>query len=369
MPIAPRRLRIAFYAPLKAPTHPVPSGDRLMARQLMACLERAGHEVTVASELRAFLGNPEDAAGWTAVQAAAEAECARLERAYTDGAPDLWFCYHPYYKAPDLIGPVLSTRYQVPYVTCEASYSKRRNIGIWADMQGRLLRVVKGAALNLCLTERDRIGLLAAAPDASVARFPPFIEVDPFATEPTPEAGRLLTVAMMRPGDKHQSYQRLAAALALLPESLDWRLSVAGDGPLIAEVQALFAALPAGRIEWLGQLTRGDVARLMSRAAVYVWPGCGEAYGLAYLEAQAAGLPVVAQAVAGVPEVVKAGTSGILTANGDDAAFAAAIQTLLTDEPLRARMGQAARLRVHENHAMAGAARRLDQLLQEVVRR
>src|SRR4051812_22263565 len=50
-----RVMNIAFYAPLKSPHHPVPSGDRLMARQLMAALTLAGHSVTVASEFRSFL--------------------------------------------------------------------------------------------------------------------------------------------------------------------------------------------------------------------------------------------------------------------------------------------------------------------------
>jgi glycosyltransferase involved in cell wall biosynthesis len=367
MPIAARRLRIAFYAPLKAPGHPVPSGDRLMARLLLACLAQAGHDVTIASELRAFLGNAEDPAGWATLQAAAQAECGRIQDEWNGRVPDIWFSYHPYYNAPDLIGPVLATRYRLPFVTCEASYSARRNIGIWADMQAQVLEMVKGASLNLCLTERDRFGLLEAAPDAVAVRFPPFIETAPFSAEPRPEPGHLLTVAMMRPGDKYQSYVRLAAALALLPDAPAWRLSVAGDGPLRAEVQTLFAGLPKGRIDWLGQLTRDQVASVMSRAAVYVWPGCGEAYGLAYLEAQAAGLPVVAQAVAGVPEVVADGITGLLTPDGEDAALATAIQRLLTDEPLRASMGLAARRRVRENHAMPGAARRLDMLLQRVV--
>lgn len=367
MPFAARRLRIAFYAPLKSPDHPVPSGDRLMARQLIRCLEMAGHRVALASGLRAFLGKPEDVSGWDALQVAADLECARIAASWAGDAPDLWFTYHPYYKAPDLIGPVLAARFGLPYVTCEASYSSRRNIGIWTEMQARMLEMVKGAALNLCLTERDRAGLMAAAPGAALARFAPFIDVAPFLAEPAPERGHLVTVAMMRAGDKFESYVRLAAALALLPPDLDWRLSVAGDGPLRSEVQALFAALPPGRIDWRGQLARDDLAKLLSRAAVHVWPGCGEAYGLAYMEAQAAGLPVVAQSVAGVPEVVADGVTGFLVAQGEADALAAAIAKLVRDEPLRVSMGQAARLRVLDRHALAGAALRLDQLLQGVM--
>jgi glycosyltransferase involved in cell wall biosynthesis len=234
-------------------------------------------------------------------------------------------------------------------------------------MQARMLEMVQGAALNLCLTERDLTGLLAAAPEAAVARFAPFIDTAPFAADPLAERGHLVTVAMMRAGDKYQSYVRLAAALSLLPPDLDWRLSVAGDGPMRSEVQALFAGLPATRIDWRGQMARKDLARLLSRASVHVWPGCGEAYGLAYLEAQAAGLPVVALSVAGVPEVVENGVTGLLVPEGDDAALAAGIAKLLRDEPLRVSMGQAARRRVQDRHALAGAALRLDQLLQGVV--
>lgn len=369
MPFTARQLQVAFYAPLKAPTHPVPSGDRLMARLLIACLEAAGHRVTVASDLRAYLGRSDEWAGWAGLQAAAKAELARIERDWANAIPDLWFCYHPYYKAPDLIGPPLSARFGVPYVTCEASYSTRRNVGIWAEMQARMLDMVRGATLNLCLTERDRTGLLAAAPEASVVRFPPFIDTTPFSGDARPEPGHLVTVAMMRDGDKLQSYRLLAAALALLPGGLDWRLSIAGDGPQRAGVEGLFAGFPPGRVVWLGQLPRDAVADLLGRAEVYVWPGCGEAYGLAYLEAQAAGVPVVAQSVAGVPEVVADGVTGILTPEGDPAALAAAIVVLLTDGDLRARMAAAARHRVRGRHEMAGAAERLDQCLQGIVRR
>jgi glycosyltransferase involved in cell wall biosynthesis len=359
-------MRIAFYAPLKAPGHPVPSGDRLMARMLVRCLEMAGHEVSIASDLRAYLGDPEDVAGWSALQAAAQSECARIVSALADSPPDIWFSYHPYYKAPDLIGPALADRFGLPIVTCETSYSARRNLGIWAEMQARALAMAKGAALNLCLTARDEAGLLAVDPDIPVARFPPFIDTGPFQADPNPAPGHLMTVAMMRPGDKFQSYFRLAAALKHLPDRLPWRLSVVGDGTLRRDVQGLFAGLPEGRIDWLGEMTRDDVARQFAQAAVYVWPGCGEAYGLAYLEAQAAGLPVVALAVAGVPEVVENGLTGILVPDGNDAAFAAAIQTLLEDEALRARLGRNARMRVMERHSLTGAADRLNTLLRGI---
>lgn len=357
-------LRIAFYAPLKAPGHPVPSGDRLMSQLLIACLQEAGHQVAVVSELRAFLGDAQDQTGWAQLQATAGAEVARIADLWEQGgAPDVWLCYHPYYKAPDLLGPVLSRRFGLAYLTVEASYSRRRNIGIWAEMQAHVRAAVQEARLNLCVTGRDAAGLAGELPEARLARFPAFIDTTPFAAPSQPRPGHLVTVAMMRPGDKAESYQRLAAWAALLPVGLDWHLSVIGDGPCCPQVQALFVGLPPGRVRWLGQQDRPAIAALLATARAYVWPGCGEAYGLAYLEAQAAGVPVVAQAVAGVPEVVADGVTGFLTAEGDDQAAAAAITRLLTEDALQARMGQAARAQVLRDHSLAGAAVRLDHLL------
>ncbi len=84
---------------------------------------------------------------------------------------------------------------------------------------------------------------------------------------------------MMRPGDKMDSYRLLAEALHLLLHR-PWTLSVVGDGALRGEVEALFAPLGPGRVVWHGALDQAGVAELLSTAALYVWPGCGEAYGL-----------------------------------------------------------------------------------------
>lgn len=357
-------MRIAFYAPLKSPDHPVPSGDRLMARHLVAALKRADHRVEVASQLRSYLGDAEDAQTHRVIESMAAAERARIAADWReDGPPDLWFCYHPYYKAPDRIGPALCAQFGVPMVTVEASLSARRDVGLWTAQQAMVRDQVAAAALNLCLTERDREGLAQAVPGARLGRMRPFIEVQ--AVTAAPEPGHLVTVAMMRPGDKTESYRALAAALRQVAG--DWRLSVAGDGAARAEVMAAFAGLE-GRVSWLGQLPPEGVQALLARGALFVWPGLGEAFGLAYLEAQAAGLPVVAYAAAGVPEVVEDGATGILVPEGDAAGLAAAVDRLLADAELRARMGAAARARVARDHSIAGAAAALGAALKAIGR-
>ena len=121
--------RVAFYAPMKPPHHPVPSGDREMARNLMRIIAADGAEVSLVSELQT-----RDRSGDTAIQAqlttAAEAEIARLLHDMPDCA--LWVTYHNYYKAPDLVGPAVAKARGIPYIQIESTRAKSRLNGPWA---------------------------------------------------------------------------------------------------------------------------------------------------------------------------------------------------------------------------------------------
>lgn len=362
-------MKILFYSPLKSPNHPVPSGDRLMARLLVRALTGLGHEVSIASEMRSFMRSPEMADALEGNKADAAREIERITAEHSgSSAPDLWFTYHPYYKAPDLLGPTLARHFGIPLINVEASYSSRRNIGVWKTSQDLLLDSLRQAAVNLCFTCRDRDGLKAAVPEARLELITPFIDSAPYLErKPTPEPGRLVAVAMMRPGDKLSSYMALAESLRLI-QHLPWTLSIAGDGECRPEVERAFAPLGAARIEWLGALPQDDIAKLLSRSSTFVWPGHGEAYGLAYLEAQAAGLPVVAEAIAGVPEVVEHDRTGLLTPAGDRNAFAEAIGCLLSDAETRSRLARQARIFATRERSISGAAESLRRILDSYVR-
>ena len=171
-------------------------------------------------------------------------------------------------------------------------------------------------------------------------------------------APTLVTVAMMR-SSKLPSYRMLAEALArLMTES--WRLVVIGDGPEREAVRAAFAPIPEDRVHWAGEQRPEHVMSYLKGADLYVWPGYGDAFGLAYLEAQSAGLPVVAQAIRSIPASVRDGDTGVLVPEGDVEGFADAIRRLLRDPPLRERMGRAAREFVHGERTVAHAAAILD---------
>lgn len=356
-------MKIAFYAPLKSPNHPIPSGDRLMARLLISALEMAGHRVEIASELRSFTATP-DIATRGDLSEKARLEAARLLQAWQHDPPQLWLTYHTYYKTPDELGPAIAATLGIPYMTAEASYSKRQDAKGWQDNQRIVTDAVRQAAVNLCFTERDRLGLATVVPEGAYARFPPFIDATLFQAPPAIAPHRLITVAMMRPGDKLESYSMLAKALHLIRDK-PWTLTIIGDGQAADEVRAMHAVFSPDRIIFLGQQSPEQIAAALRQGGTYVWPGCGEAYGLAYLEAQAAGLPVVAQATAGVPEVVMSGTTGLLTPDGDLPAFADAIATLL-DEPItHAAMSKAASAFVHGERSLEGASKRLDAILRQ----
>ena len=115
-------MKIAFHTPLNRYGDGAPSGDRLMARQLVTLLEELGHAVEILPAERSFMREPDPALLAARKQAAQEVVAALSERWQAPEArPDLIFTYHCHYRAPDLIGPPLAERFDLPFVVAEAS--------------------------------------------------------------------------------------------------------------------------------------------------------------------------------------------------------------------------------------------------------
>jgi glycosyltransferase involved in cell wall biosynthesis len=355
----PNLPRIAFHAPMKAPDHPTPSGDRRIARLTMAALERAGFDAACVSRLRSL-----DMAGDSATQARihteAKAEAARLIAALAPDPPTLWFTYHCYFKAPDLVGPAVAGALGIPYAISEASVSPKRRDGPWAGFAVFSDAAIARANRLFWTTARDRPGLEAAGHGAKMVQLPAFLDLGPPpAPRPAGAVLRLLTVAMMRPGDKLESYRRLAAALAHLPG--DWRLTLIGDG---AAREAVLSALSpfAARLTVLAGLDEPDAIRPHYETAdLLVWPGVNEGVGMAWLEAQAAGLPVVAEDGPAARSVIG---GGLLATPDDPPAFAGAIRDAAAD---RAQLSARARAHVEARHSLDAAAAILRTSLSELI--
>src|ERR1700741_4420085 len=100
-------MRIAFYAPLKPPDHPVASGDRRVARLLVEALRLTGNEPEIASRLRSHdgAGDPRRQARLGEIGAREAERLLRRWRRAPGGGPGAWVTHHPYYQAPERAGP------------------------------------------------------------------------------------------------------------------------------------------------------------------------------------------------------------------------------------------------------------------------
>jgi glycosyltransferase involved in cell wall biosynthesis len=154
---------------------------------------------------------------------------------------------------------------------------------------------------------------------------------------------RVLAVGRLRAPKDFRTLVRAVAALG--PHAC--RVLVAGEGPdrplLAAEIDALGLR---GRVVLAGE--RHDVARLLAYAHVFVLPSRSEGHPVSVLEAMAAGVPVVASRVGGIPEQVADGETGLLVEPGDVDGLAAALRRLAADPALRRRLGEAGRARAEE---------------------
>jgi glycosyltransferase involved in cell wall biosynthesis len=358
-------MRVLLHTPLKSPDSPIPSGDREMARGLRRLLRRLGHTVVMPalSSVASGVPAPQD---HLALERRMRAQAQRLIarwRALPVRHPerfDLWFTYHCYYRKPDWLGPIVTRALGVPYALVEVSHAPRRAQGPTRLGHRAVERALAAADLVLTVNPRDVAGVKARLrPGAHQIWLPPFVDTRPFAAarRASNDPPLLLSVGMMRTRDKLESYRVLANALGRLKDK-PWCALLVGDGPARGEVEAMMA--PFGeRVRFAGAVAHTDLPAIYASADLYLWPAINEAYGMAFLEAQAAGLPVVAGRTGGVPAVVADGIAGVLTPIGDAAAFAAATARLLDDPKERVQLGKTARARVWARHDERAAAHAL----------
>ena len=145
-----------------------------------------------------------------------------------------------------------------------------------------------------------------------------------------------------------KGYPYLLRALASLAGEIEVSLDVFGGGPELGALSSLARELGlSGSVRLRGQFA--NAASELPGYDAFCLPSLIEGLPMALIEAMGTGLPVIASAVGGVPEVVTDGESGMLVAPADPAALAAALRTLARDPDLRARMGESAR-RVVRDH-------------------
>ena len=343
--------RVAFYAPMKPPTHPNPSGDREMARNLIKAIAAGSATVDLVSDLRVHdsVGDPEKQAK---LHRHAKTEIARLVPELSANDTRLWVTYHNYYKAPDMIGPTVAGALNIPYVQIESSRAKSRLSGPWSAYAAAAETAADAADLIFYPIQLDMQTLKRdQTSQQQLAQLRPFLPITSLAANTYQPDGPMLAVGMMRKRDKLASYSVIAETLAAL-QTPDWQLNIAGDGPARPQIEALME--PFGdQVRFLGQLDRDAMSTAYAEASLFLWPGVNEAYGMVYIEAQAAGVPVVAQDRDGVRDVVL--PDALVSIKDGPQGLARHLDHLMNDPALRTLRSVAGRAMIDKNHLIGAA--------------
>ncbi len=156
----------------------------------------------------------------------------------------------------------------------------------------------------------------------------------------------ILSVARQYP--RKNTQMLIAAIPAVRAEVPDIRLRIVGGGAMLSSLRSQAGRLGLGEaVEFLGEVAADKaVRREFFLADVFCLPSLQEGFGIVFLEAMAAGLPIVAARAAAVPEVAPDGEAALLVPPGNSGALAAALVRLIKDRDLRARLGQGGRMRV-----------------------
>jgi glycosyltransferase involved in cell wall biosynthesis len=175
------------------------------------------------------------------------------------------------------------------------------------------------------------------------------IDLEQFARPREPVPGRVVGLGRLAPQKRPDlAVRAMSEVRARHPHAV---LQLAGDGPARREIEQLVADLSLDRaVRLVGR--HANVPELLSEATCLVLTSDYESCPYTVMEAMAAGVPVVATSVGGVPELVEDGVSGLLVPPGRPEPIAAAISELLADPELARRLGNAGQVRAREKFSV-----------------
>jgi glycosyltransferase involved in cell wall biosynthesis len=279
----------------------------------------------------------------------------RLWRRLKDQPVDLFM---PLTVVPNIWGRGLGRLARVPVIVgnCRGGGAPRRQHERWLWPLAHQI-ICNSAALKRVLT--DRIGV----PEARVTVIPNGVDTDyfrPAAETPQPYPAVVLSVARMVPDKDPETLVRaFALAAPAFPRAQLW---LVGEGPLMPEVRHLAeATLAPGSFRFIPP--QADLRPLFRQAGLLALSSRTEALPNVVLEAMAAGLPVAATAVGGVPELVAPARTGWLAAPEDAPGLAAVMSRLLGDPEQCRAFGRAGRERVLRDFSLQTMARRYEDVL------
>lgn len=250
----------------------------------------------------------------------------------------------------------------------------RRNVLQWMDRKMLPFFDLVSAHCKVTYEQTLRFGVPAARLRLHLCGF----EAQPYAMSgeertrerlrrgAEPEALVLINVARLYP----EKQQRLLLDLfrVILDRRPEARLWIAGVGPLEAELRAHAASLGLGEaVRFLG--FEENLPALLALAEVHVNTSSAEGVPLAICSAMAAGLPVVATEVGGLPEILDEGRAGVLVPFADTSRFIEEVMRMLDEPDRRLQFGRSAQQFIHTDYALTTAVRRLEDTYAELAGR
>jgi teichuronic acid biosynthesis glycosyltransferase TuaC len=265
---------------------------------------------------------------------------------------------------------LLSKELKIPFVVTVHgldAFSTRQVGGIAGEWCARVSRsVYRSARSVICVSEKIRdqvISGVAGPVNTAVV----YNGVDPQVFSPADEEPlppMVLCVGNLIPTKGHEPLLRAFAAVQSEFQVLS--LEVVGDGPERFRLEKLAGGLGvAGKVHFRGRQSRRQVADTMRRATIFALPSRYEGLGCVYLEAMAAGKPVIACRGQGIDEVIENGVNGFLIEPENVKELSTTLTELLRQTDLRRRVGEAARLAILRGYTLAEQAARLSLLYRE----
>ncbi len=245
------------------------------------------------------------------------------------------------------------------------SYAHGSDICVYAEKSAlyRLLtRFVLGRSVWVFAVSHDierRLIERFGVPPENISVIPCGVDTDLFSPTPHGDKNRSVMSAEGAPGLASDArpmllfvgdmvpakgvLELIEAVFRLLENGLDCSLTLVGDGPLRAELEARVTAVGVSHVTFVGTVPRTEVARWMRRADCLVLPSHNEGTPVCVMEALSSGTPVVATDVGGIPDLIDPEVTGLLVPPKDVTALTSALTRVVGDAALRDGLTHGAR--------------------------
>ncbi|MDP8225442.1 MAG: glycosyltransferase family 4 protein [Candidatus Lernaella stagnicola] len=209
-------------------------------------------------------------------------------------------------------------------------------------------------AANLVVVHSDDMHRRASeigVPGAKILQLPHGVDAGEFTPRKSADGPfRLAAVGRL---SSEKGFDLLLRAMSRIETDVEWRLEIAGEGPLRSELQSMTEALGLQkRVIWRGALRQSDVKKVLEDADLLLIPSYREGFNVVALESMAAATPILGTRVGALPDLVTEAETGWLVEPGDEEGLARAVERSLADRAACHRMGRLGRDRLQKHYSL-----------------